>query len=41
MKILQVGDSVIEKGRDAGFWVLYLNHPRWEGNWISPFRFDG
>jgi hypothetical protein len=41
MKILQVGDSVIDKGRDAGFWVLYFNHPRREGNWISPVRFDG
>ena len=41
MKILDVGDSVIDKGRDAGFCVLYFNHPRGQTDWISPFRFDG
>jgi hypothetical protein len=40
VKILDVGDSVIDKGRDAGFWVLYFNHPRGQSNWLSPFRFD-
>jgi hypothetical protein len=41
VKILYVGDSVIDKGGDAGFWVLYFYHSHRESNRISPFRFDG
>jgi len=41
VKILYVGDSVIDKGRDAGFWMLYFNHPRAKSDRFSPIHSDG